>query len=65
MLAMCSEEKCLKCNGNKKVYGGRWCDTCWYPGIDEDWNEYQSLIDEGYRRADAAVRSGWLSAEEI
>ena len=62
---MCEESSCMKCGGQIQVFGSRWCKTCWYPGIDKVWNEYQALLDEGYRRADAAVRSGWLGAEEI
>tara|TARA_R110001599_G_scaffold100770_9_gene258151 strand:+ start:10825 stop:11010 length:186 start_codon:yes stop_codon:yes gene_type:complete len=56
---------CLKCKKPTKVYGSKWCPNCHYPGIDEDYKEFQNLLKEGYRRADAAVRSGWLGAEEI
>ena len=62
---MCDEKKCLKCREKKQEYVNRWCADCFYPGIDDYWNEYQKMIAEGYRRADAAVRSGWLGAEEI
>lgn len=64
-VGMCDETKCLKCRGEKQVYGSRWCGDCWYPGIDEVYNEYRAMLAEGYRSADAAVRSGWLGVEEI
>lgn len=56
---------CLKCGGQKQVFGCRWCEDCYYPGIDEDWNEFRALIEGGYSRAKAAVMSGWVGAEEI
>lgn len=56
---------CKKCSKQTEVHGSSWCKTCWYPGIDENWKEFQALLDEGYRYADAAVQSGWLGAEEI
>ena len=56
---------CLKCGKQKQVSESRWCGICYYPGIDEDWNEYQALLAEGCSRADAAVRSGWMGAEEV
>ncbi len=56
---------CLKCRQGVHVYGCRWCDDCYYPGIDEVYNDYRSMLEEGYRNVDAAVRSGWKGAEEI
>jgi len=56
---------CTKCRKVTEVFGSKWCASCYYPGIDDDYEEYQALLNEGYRRADAAVRSGWLGAEEI
>ncbi|WP_295802174.1 hypothetical protein [uncultured Microbulbifer sp.] len=31
----------------------------------EEYQEYLALLKEGYRRVDAAVRSGWKGAEEV
>ncbi|MGK0272151.1 MAG: hypothetical protein ACI88H_002817 [Cocleimonas sp.] len=56
---------CNKCRGGVDVYGSRFCADCYYPGIDDDWNEYQDLIADGHPRNQAAVLSGWLGAEEI
>ncbi|MGR5299284.1 hypothetical protein ACPV5U_28505 [Vibrio mediterranei] len=42
----------------------RFCDDCFYPGIEEDYDEYQALLDEGHRRIDAAVMSGWEDPDE-
>lgn len=42
-----------------------YCHRCDYPGIDDDWREYQALIDDGYDTAQAAVMAGWRGAEEI
>ncbi len=39
--------------------GYRWCDKCFYPGIDETYDEYRSLLSEGHRRIQAATMSGW------
>jgi hypothetical protein len=36
--------------------------------LEEEWEDYQTYLDmleEGYRREDAAVLSGWKGAEEI
>jgi len=56
---------CLKCKKPVQAYGCRFCDACYYPGIDEEYNEYQALMAEGYRHEDAAVRSGYMGAEEL
>lgn len=56
---------CLRCRQRVHVLGCRWCKDCYYPGIDEVYNKYRALLDEGCRRVDAAVRSGWKGAEEI
>lgn len=61
------EIKCLckKCKKPTEVFGSSWCSSCWYPSIDEVYQDYQNMLAEGFRREDAAVRSGWLGAEEI
>ena len=57
---------CQKCRSNTpEVFGSRWCSNCYYPGIDDDYEEYQSMLEEGYRQIDAAVQSGWRGAEEF
>ncbi|EGU33955.1 hypothetical protein [Vibrio scophthalmi] len=50
--------RCRRCNTPIQEHT-RWCDDCFYVGIDEVYEEYQSMLAEGYRRIDAAVRSGW------
>ncbi|EMC9391293.1 hypothetical protein ACXOL9_004126 [Vibrio parahaemolyticus] len=41
-----------------------WCDNCDYPGIDDDYAEYQALLEEGYTRIMAATMSGWQDPVE-
>lgn len=55
--------QCKRC-GTNVPEGIRWCEHCAYPGIDNDYEEYQALLDEGYRRIDAAVLSGWQDPVE-
>ncbi|GAB2507390.1 hypothetical protein [Microbulbifer agarilyticus] len=47
------EKPCTEC-------GSKGCD-----GSHAEFLEYRALLEEGYRREDAAVRSGWKGAEEI
>lgn len=42
----------------------RFCDSCFYPDIDKTYDEYQALLNEGHRRVQAAVMSGWQDPEE-
>ncbi|PCD85617.1 hypothetical protein [Vibrio mediterranei] len=42
----------------------RFCNECFYPGIEETYDEYQALLDEGHRRIQAAVMSGWQDPDE-
>jgi len=58
-----TKTNCKKCQATVLQEG--FCDNCFYPGIEDDYNEYQSLIEEGHARPTAAVMSGWLGAEEI
>lgn len=54
---------CKKCKSvipQESHKGHELCDDCLI-----EFQEYQSLLDEGYRLEDAAVRSGWRGAEEI
>lgn len=55
-----------KCNRCKKttIDNSKWCDDCFYPGIDETYQEYRDLIAEGHRRIQAAVMSGWQDPGE-
>ncbi len=57
--------QCERCRRPTQVFGSRWCAACHYPGIDEDYAEFEALIEEGHSRAQAAVLSGWMGAEEI
>lgn len=37
---------CLRCKKGCHVYGSRWCADCWHPGIDEEYNAFQSTLKE-------------------
>lgn len=56
---------CLRCKKLTQVFGCRWCSECWYPGIDEEYNEYQALLSDGHSRINAQVLSGWMGIEEV
>lgn len=51
--------RCTRCRGLTQVVGCRWCATCWYPGIDRDYQKLQDLLEEGYTRYQALVMVGW------
>lgn len=53
-----SHGNCLRCRKPVQVFGSRWCQVCWYPGIDEDWQRYRDLLEEGYPRHQALVMAG-------
>ena len=36
-----------------------WCDDCYYPNVEKTYALFLAMMDEGYRRIDAAVMSGW------
>ncbi len=55
--------KCQRCHGFTVCTESKWCDQCHYPGIDNDWDEYQALLADGYRSAEAKLMSGWEGAE--
>ena len=57
-------DQCLKCKEPVKP-GCRWCPDCWYPGIDEDYNQFKDMLEEGHRYIDAAVNSGYRGLEEF
>jgi len=60
---MCEENKvCQRC---KKPSTLKWCNNCWYPSIDDDYQRFRNMLEDGHRYADAAVTSGWLGIEEI
>ncbi|NAX32011.1 hypothetical protein CAG63_18360 [Vibrio sp. V37_P2S8PM304] len=42
----------------------RFCNNCYYPGIEETYDEYQALLEEGHRPIQAAVMSGWQDPDE-
>ncbi len=46
---------------NKGVNSSGFCETCWYPSIEEDYKAYQELRKEGYTRDEAAMTVGILS----
>lgn len=49
---------CKKCRREVQVFGSRWCKVCYYPGIDEDWQRYRDLVEEGYPRHQARLMAG-------
>lgn len=54
---------CLRCR--KEIdQSERFCNDCYYPGIEETYDEYQALLNEGHRRIQAAVMSGWEDPDE-
>lgn len=55
---------CKRCREPTSNESTRWCDDCFYPGIDDDYEEYQSLLEEGHRPIQAAVMSGWQDPGE-
>ncbi|WP_234497887.1 hypothetical protein [Vibrio maritimus] len=57
------ENTCKRCH-KKTVNHGRFCNDCFYPGIEETYDEYQTLLDEGHRRIQAATMSDWQDPEE-
>lgn len=55
---------CLKCRGWVQVFGSRWCQDCYYPGIDRDYQAYRDLIEEGHSQYQAGVMSGWRDPDD-
>lgn len=55
---------CKRCRKPITDSSSKWCDECFYPGIDDDYEEYQSLLEEGHRPIQAAVMSGWQDPGE-
>ncbi len=53
------------CNSCNKQSPTAFCEQCHYPGIEDDYQTYLDLLDEGHSRHQAAVLSGWRGAEEI
>lgn len=62
---MTTDKDCLKCTQPVPDVGSRWCGNCWYPGIDDDYQEYIDLLEDGHSRNQAAVLSGYKGHEEI
>lgn len=61
-----AQYKCLLCNNNKvSVYGARFCEDCYYPSIDDDWQKYEDLIAEGYTRYQAKIMAGLADPDEV
>ena len=58
-------DDCLKCDTSPPRKLSKWCEKCYYPGIDDDYNELHALLEDGYRYVDACVMSGWKGVEEI
>jgi hypothetical protein len=55
---------CYKCRKPAEVHGSRWCASCWYPSIDEDWQRYKYLVEEGYTRYQAKIMAGLADPDE-
>ena len=56
--------RCLRCKKEEAAQPSRWCPSCYYPGIDANYDEYLALLDEGHRQCQAAVMSGWQDPVE-
>ena len=58
---MVDECRCIKpwCGKITEVYGSRWCQECWYPGIDRDYAEYRAYRGDGYGAYQAKLAVGW------
>lgn len=50
---------CYKCKKPTEVFGSRWCANCYYPSIDQNWQWYKDLLEEGYPRYAAKVMAGF------
>ncbi|BAO88958.1 hypothetical protein [Caballeronia cordobensis] len=50
--------RCQKCRKETQVFGSRWCADCHYPGIDQDWQRFEDLVEEGYTRHQARIMAG-------
>lgn len=64
----CSEALpiCSLCRKNRAaVWGCRFCPTCYYPGLDEDYNRYLDLRAEGYSVYQSRVMSGLQDPEVL
>jgi uncharacterized OB-fold protein len=56
--------QCLKCGGVVETPPMRFCKSCFYPGIHDDYQEFIELIEAGHSSHQAAVMSGWMGVEE-
>jgi hypothetical protein len=50
--------RCRKCRCETQVFGSSWCQDCYYPGIDRDYQRFDALIEEGYPRYQARIMAG-------
>jgi hypothetical protein len=57
------ESTCLKCHQPMNNPSERWCASCWYPGIDDDYQRFIDLLEDGHRATEAAFLSGWDGAD--
>ncbi|WP_250865636.1 hypothetical protein [Caballeronia sp. INSB1] len=56
--------RCQKCGKETQVFGSRWCADCHYPGIDQDWQRFQDLPEEGYSRYQGRIMAGLAAPAE-
>lgn len=67
---MCEQNTINVCNGisrfkkcrteliNNGVNDSGFCEACWYPNINEDYDNFKYLKEEGYSREAAGIISG-------
>jgi hypothetical protein len=54
-----SNGKCHKCRRYVEEFGSRWCEGCYYPGIEQDYARFHDLREEGYLAREASLMVGW------
>lgn len=56
--------RCRRCRKETQVFGSSWCEDCYYPGIDRDYQRFDDLCAEGYTRHQARIMAGLADPEE-
>ena len=55
---------CRKCRRRDAIVESLWCSTCDYPGIDEDYQRFRDLREEGYSAHQSLLMVGWADPPE-
>lgn len=64
---MCYKPGCNKhCEAYDEgmIYGSKFCDDCYYPGIEEDYANYRDYREEGYSAYQSKLMVGWADPPE-